>query len=302
VRRLAARYRASLAVPLAVQDEARGALTLYYAQPRAFTDEEVGLASAFAAQAALAIENARLQAQARQAAALEERQRLARELHDAVTQTLFSTALIGEVLPELWEVDPAEGRARLEELRRLTRGALAEMRALLVELRPGALTELPLGELLRQLAQATVGRTRLEIGVEVSGQPDGPLPPDVQVALYRIAQEALSNAARHARAGRARVRLDHEPVGLALVVEDDGRGFDPAAVPPGHLGVGIMRERAAAVGAALRVDSAPGAGTRVAVEWRRHEEAITVKTIPAPPAHAHPATRPTGDDLNGRAP
>jgi signal transduction histidine kinase len=269
VRRLAASYRAILAVPLVARDDTYGVLTLYFRRPRAFDDEEVRLATAFADQAALALENARLSEQAQQAAALEERQRLARELHDAVTQTLFSTALIADVLPDLWDLDQVEARRSLENLRRLTRGALAEMRTLLVELRPGALVELPLGDLLRQLAEATAGRSRVEVTARVEGEQQRPLPPEVQVALYRIAQEALSNAVKHAQARHATLILHQWATGgLSLAVEDDGRGFDATSIPAGHLGVGIMRERAAAVGAGFSIESSPGQGTRVSVQWR----------------------------------
>ena len=161
-----------------------------------------------------------------------------------------------------------EGRQRLEELRRLTRGALAEMRTLLVELRPGALTELPLEELLRQLGEAAAGRSRLEVAVEADGPAEDRLPAEVQVNLYRIAQEALNNIARHAQARHASLRLDRAVDGaLRLRIKDDGRGFDPAAVPAGHLGMVIMRERAQATGAALRVESAPGGGTQIEVSW-----------------------------------
>ena len=211
----------------------------------------------------------RLYEQAQQAAALEERQRIARELHDAVTQTLFSTSLIADVLPRIWDRDPELGRLRLEEVRRLTRGALGEMRALLLELRPGALTELPLTDLLRQLAEAIAGRSLLEVVVTVEGEPRDSLPSEVQVALYRIAQEALNNVAWHAQAKRAGVCLAYQPGGgIALRIEDDGQGFNATDIPPGHLGVGIMRERAQSIGARLDVASTPGQGTRVEVEWR----------------------------------
>jgi signal transduction histidine kinase len=269
----AAGYRALFSVPLTARQVIYGALSLYYREPMDFTEEQVQLATMFADQAALAIDNARLHEQAQQAAILEERQRLARELHDAVTQTLFSTALIADTLPELWATDPAEGRLRLEDLRRLTRGALAEMRSLLIELRPGALTELPLPTLLRQLAEAAAGRTRIDIEVQAQGAATEVLPPDVQVALYRIAQEALSNIEKHARAAHVSIDFSHVAGrGLKLSIADDGVGFDPAQIPPGHLGVRIMRERADAIGAQLCIASQPGQGARIETQWTAERE------------------------------
>jgi signal transduction histidine kinase len=224
----------------------------------------------------LAIEKARLYEQAQQAAALEERQRLARELHDAVTQTLFSTSLIAEVVPELWETKPDLARQRLDDLRRLTRGALAEMRTLLVELRPGALMELPLSDLLRQLGEATAGRTNLKVDLKVETQRPVTLPPDVQVALYRIAQESINNIVRHAQAGAADIELRYGTLGdVYLRISDDGSGFDPLSIPGGHLGVGIMRERAQAIGANIDVTSSPGNGTTIEVAWTRTKEGLS---------------------------
>jgi len=191
-----------------------------------------------------------------------ERTRLARELHDAVTQTLFSAALIADVLPTLWEQDPDEGRRRLDELHRLARGALAEMRTLLVELRPNALLEAPLPVLLRQLAESAVGRSNLQVQVQVEGQRK--LPPEVQVALYRIVQEALNNSLKHSRATQALISLRLEER-VSLVVIDNGAGFDPATVTADHLGLKIMRERAEAVGAKFSLYSEPGEGVQVSV-------------------------------------
>ena len=208
--------------------------------------------------------------QVRELATLEERNRLAQELHDSVTQTLFSATLIADVLPRLWARRPEAAQERLDELRRLTRGALAEMRMLLLELRPAALTQLGLGDLLRQLAGAAGGRSGHAIEVQVEGQ--RALPPDVQVALYRIAQEALNNAVKYADADRVAVRAAFTPDRVDLSVQDDGHGFDAASVPPGHLGLGIMRERAAAVGARLCVESALGHGTTIAVIWPAPED------------------------------
>ena len=138
-------------------------------------------------------------------AASKERQRLARDLHDAVSQTLFSASLIAEVLPRTFQKDPDEGRRRLDELRQLTRGALAEMRMLLLELRPAALAEADLPDLLRHLAEAITGRARVPVEVEL--QPCTNLPPDVRINFYRIAQEALNNVAKHSGASGRRVTL-----------------------------------------------------------------------------------------------
>ncbi|HET6315187.1 MAG TPA: sensor histidine kinase, partial [Chloroflexota bacterium] len=201
-----------------------------------------------------------------QAAILEERQRLARELHDAVTQTLFAAALIAEALPSVWQRDQREGERALGDLRRLTWGALAEMRTLLVELRPAALTEAPLSQIVKQLGDATSARADLHVIVEASGQDR--LPHDVQIAIYRLTQEALNNVLKHACASRVEVDLRVAPDMVRLSIVDDGRGFDMDGAPSGRLGLAIMHERAAAIGATLHIDSAPGAGTRVALEWR----------------------------------
>jgi signal transduction histidine kinase len=225
-----------LAVPLLVRDRAIGLLALMYGEPDHYTPRDVELATAFAGQAAVAIENARLYARARELATLAERQRLARELHDAVTQTLFSASITAEVLPRLLDRDPDAARRGAEDLRQLTRGALAEMRTLLVELRPAALTEAPLGDLLRQLVEALEGRKRLAATLTVTGR--RPLPPQVQVALYRIAQEALHNAAKHARASNVAVALRRDDAGATLRIADDGRGFDPLRVGGDHFGLG----------------------------------------------------------------
>ena len=133
--------------------------------------------------------------QLKEKTAEEERIRLARDLHDAVSQTLFSTSLIAEVLPRLWERNKEEGLKKLEEVRQLTRGALAEMRTLLFELRPAALADAELSDLLRQLAESVIGRARVPVTLEVEGT--CAIPPDVKIAFYRIAQEALNNIAKH---------------------------------------------------------------------------------------------------------
>jgi PAS domain S-box-containing protein len=263
--------RSWLGVPLAIKNRAIGMVSLYHDEANAYTWRHAELALAFANQAAFAIENARLYEQAQELAAIQERQHLARDLHDAVSQSLFSASLTAEVLPRLWERNRDEGQRCLAELQQLTRGALAEMRALLLELRPMALAETELGDLLCQLAEAATSRARLPVALDVEWQ--GLLPPEVQVALYRIAQEALNNMAKHSRASQAQVSLRPSPNsppssgGVELCISDDGRGFNPADVSPQHLGLGIMRERAESIGAALRIDSRVGHGTRVVAVW-----------------------------------
>jgi PAS domain S-box-containing protein len=194
-----------------------------------------------------------------------ERTRLARELHDAVTQTLFASSLIAEVLPDLWNMDVDEAKKSTEELRQLTRGALAEMRTLLLELRPAALTQSKLGDLIRQLCEAFIGRSRLPINLTVEG--DRSLPPEVQVAYYRIAQESLNNVFKYARASRVNVSLYSTPVGVHLDICDNGIGFDMSNLKPTSLGMRIMRERAEAVGAQLSISSEPGKGVCIDLDW-----------------------------------
>jgi len=267
-----------MTVPVTIKQQVYGVLYMYHSQPGRYTEEQARLALPFGNQAAVAIENARLYQQAQRLAALEERQHLARELHDAVTQTLFSASLAAEVLPRLWERNREAGLNCLFEVHQLTRGALAEMRTLLLELRPAALVETELKALLSQLAEATTSRAR--IPVTVQAVPHCSLPPEVQVALYRIAQEALNNVAKHAEAKHVEVSLLCEPplpaeegqphvTTVELSVADDGRGFDPDDLPDGcrGLGLGIMRERAEAVGAELEIRSQAGQGTRITARW-----------------------------------
>jgi len=211
-------------------------------------------------------------------AVVAERSRLARELHDAVTQTLFSASLLAEALPATWERSSVDGRRLLKELRQLSRGALAEMRTLLLELRPAALAEASMEDLLRQLGEAVTGREGIPVEVEVQGE-CAALPADVHIALFRITQEALNNVVRHARASQVQVCLRCERVPandgracfdrVTLSVCDDGRGFDPQQVPSDHLGLSIMSERAEAVGAGLRIQSQPGQGTQIMVLLER---------------------------------
>lgn len=259
-------FKSRLKVPLFIQGNIYGALTIYYCSRHEFSEEDTRLAMTLADQLSLAIENTNLRAAQEQAAVAAERNRLARDLHDAVTQTLFSATLIADVLPRLWERNPEEGKRRLEEVRQLTRGALAEMRTLLLELRPSALADAGLPDLLRQLTDALTGRSRIRTSLQIHGAID--IPPDVKLAVYRIAQEALNNIGKHALASQVIVSVENIDRHFILEISDDGRGFNPTVPTGNHLGLGIMRERAESIGAGLIIDSIPGQGTHISLHWQ----------------------------------
>ncbi len=252
-------------VPLAVKGRIIGGVGVAHELKDHFTPHHADLALSVANQAAITMINAELYGHAQAIAVLEERQRLARNLHDAINQSLFSAGLIAEVLPRLWERDQAEARRSLEDLRRLTRGAQAEMRALLAELRPTTLTDSNLGELLTLLGNAHSGRTNIPVEVIVTGEFVPPA--EVQVAFYRVCQEALYNIAKHAKASAVTITLHQSEDMLDLRIQDNGQGFEPMHQFSGHYGMSIMRERAEAVKAVLSVISQPGQGTEVSIQW-----------------------------------
>jgi signal transduction histidine kinase len=265
--------RSFMQVPIRVGGQIFGVFSADYVQPRAFGEEEQRLFLALAQRAGLAIETVQRYEQSQQLAVVEERSRLARELHDAVTQTLFSASLISEALPGALQRSTDEAKVLLQELRQLTRGALAEMRTLLLELRPAALVEASLVELLRQLGEAVTGREGMQVEVVVDGSAQ--LQPDVHVVFYRVAQEALNNVVKHARANQVRVLLScssnsegGETVAAKLTIRDDGRGFDPGCPTADCLGLRIMRERAESIRAGLRIASSPGEGTEIRLDWQ----------------------------------
>jgi len=202
-----------------------------------------------------------LRRQAAELAAAEERAHLARELHDSVTQALFSMTLQSRSLELLLARDPGQVAAKITELRDLQRDALAEMRALIFELRPGNVVEHGVVEALRTHAAGVSARLGLPIVVE-SDLPERPAI-ETEEALYRIAQEALHNIVKHAGAREARVELVRLGPDVRLRVVDDGHGFDPDAVPDGHLGLAGMRARAERIGGIFAVASGPGQGTEV---------------------------------------
>lgn len=225
-----------------------------------------------------------LRRQAAAIAANEERANLARELHDSVTQALFSMGLTMRALELLLDRDPNAVREKLRELQELQKDALAEMRTLIFELRPQGLETDGLAQALRNHGAAVQGRTGLGVAVEV--ETEERLPLDIEEAFYRIAQEALHNVVKHANAGQAWISLRRVGRQLRLAVEDDGVGFDPAAVPRGHLGLVGMQQRAERIGAELEVGSRADRGTRVRLTLNLRADRDASAPTPAVPAAA----------------
>ena len=265
-----------LLVPIISRDSVSGFLGLeIHDKDRIITPDEYNLLNIFALDVAQLFEDERLYQQSRALITAEERNRLARDLHDSVTQMLFSITLLAEVLPQIFRREPEQGFQRLEKLRRLTRGALAEMRTMLIELRPTALINTPLGDLLAQLTEAVASRSGLPFELFIEQTPS--LPENVQTNFYRIAQEALNNVVKHAQARKVTVSLSDTPLphdleGVAgyevrLVIQDDGVGYSTGVLRSDHMGFSIMRERAAAIQASLSLESQPGHGTQVTIIW-----------------------------------
>lgn len=217
---------------------------------------------------------------AEQQAMVDERMRLARELHDSATQTATALAIQTRTLAKGWGANPAQDWRQIEELQELTDILLSELRTLLLEMRPLELTRVALPDLLAQLVSSVRGRTAA--AVELTADPLPALPAEVQLAFYRVAQEALNNLVKHARAQMVRVWLLKKAGQIVLTVADDGIGFDLEAVPGGHLGLRGMRERAASIGAAWAVRSAPGQGTEVVLAWPAAQDASPGLALPHP--------------------
>ena len=273
-----------IAIPLMAKGRLVGSLNLSTNQSRTYPPEQIALLKTIGQQIGVAVENAHLYEQSEQAAIAAERHRLARELHDAVTQTLFSANLIADVIPRIWKRDPEEGLQNLEELCQLTRGALAEMRTLLLEMRPESLERADIKSLLTQLADAFIGRVRVPVALVIQG--DCELTHEVKIAFYRVAQEALNNVAKHAGARQVDVRLECQPGHLNLCIRDDGLGFDIGSIPSDHLGIAIMRERAGSIGAGIEIQSRVGQGTTIELDWNSAEKEGTDEHASDNPGHA----------------
>jgi len=267
----AAKIASLVDVPITVGGKNYGLFTLGWRQRHFITEAEVRLASALAQQAAVAIENARLYERSQLAASLEERQRLARELHDSVSQALYGISLGTRTARTLIEREPQRAVEPLDYVSTLAEAGLAELRALIFELRPESLAMEGLVAALEKQFAALRARHGIAVHAELSLEPDLRL--DLKEVLYRVGQEALHNTVKHARAKNVTVRLQETAGSVVLEVADDGIGFDPAGEFPGHLGLRSMAERTANAGGELVIDSSAGAGTRVRV------------SVPAIPGH-----------------
>jgi PAS domain S-box-containing protein len=250
-----------VSLPLMHHDAAIGALNAYYPSGQRPPEIDMSFLRAMADQATSAVDYARLLGASRDKVALEERQRLARDLHDSVSQAVYGIALGARSAVELLSKDPAQLREPLDYILRLSEAALAEMRALIFELRPEALEREGLIGALKH--HTAVLRTRYSIAVEESLAGEPTMSWESKQALYRIAQEALHNAGRHARATRVRIALSQDHACIRLEVSDNGVGFDTGSEHPGHFGLNTMRERATELGGSLEIDSRPQAGTTV---------------------------------------
>jgi PAS domain S-box-containing protein len=254
--------------PLMVGNDLIGAMFMSSVAEDRYQPHDIDLVAAIANQIAVAIVNARLHERDRTMAALQERQRLARELHDSVSQALFGIGLGAETARAMLSRDPAKATQPIEYVLQLARGSMAEMRALIFELRPESLAQEGLVAALEKQAAATRARHGIKVDLTLCEEPDVPL--DVKEAIYRIAQEAMHNTVKHAHASTITVDLSRTDEELNLAVIDNGAGFDSHASFPGHLGLVSMRERMARFGGHIAIESAPGEGTRISVSVPFH--------------------------------
>ncbi|MGH9175944.1 MAG: histidine kinase [Vicinamibacterales bacterium] len=255
-----ARWDALAAIPLVYRGQTRGALVVYYPDPGPAGDE-LSLLAAIADQAAIVVENNRLYAEAQGRAAIEERQRLARELHDSVSQALYGIGLGARTARALVDRDPAQAAEPVDYVLQLAEAGLAEMRALIFELRPESLESEGLVQAIEKQVASLHARHRIVVDAKLCDEPAIPLP--IKETVYRIVQEGLQNVVKHARASRVDLRLECDEREIRFDIRDDGVGFDASADFPGHLGLHSMRERAARFGGHVTVESTPGAGSRI---------------------------------------
>ena len=256
--------RSEMAVPMVVADRLIGVLDIQSAEVNRFAEDDIRVMSTLADLIAVAVENARLYEQAQEIAAFEERNRLARELHDSVSQALYGIALGTRTARILLDRDPTRLAEPLEYVMSLAQAGLTEMRALIFELRPESLENEGLVAALTKQAASVQARHGVAVTTDLGSEP--PFSIDVKEALYRIAREALHNIVKHANANHVTLNMIRDTANIHLEICDDGKGFDPNGDFPGHLGLQSMRERVERLGGKLTITSAPGDGTRITVD------------------------------------
>jgi signal transduction histidine kinase len=252
-----------MGIPLISHDQLIGVLRLDHHEPKHFTSAHADLGLAFANQAAVAIENARFHEQVQRLAAFQERQRLARELHDSVSQALYGIALGARTAQLRLESEPEKLAEPLDYILSLAEAGLSEMRALIFELRPESLQNEGLVAAITKQSDSLRARHKLEVKTDLGSEPNLSL--DRKEVLYRVTQEALQNIARHSHATKVDILLDQNDSCLVLEIRDNGIGFDTSREYPGHLGLQSMRERVAQIGGDFAVVSQPGIGTTISV-------------------------------------
>jgi PAS domain S-box-containing protein len=256
----------ALLTPLAMRGAVFGFVLICLDQKnRIFSADEIALAETISGDIASAIDNARLFSLVQNKAVADERIRIARDLHDSVTQTMYSVSIVAEALPRLLDRDREEAKRRAIHLRQMTLGALAEMRNLLFEFHPKALKDTGLNILVQQLSDVLTGRTRIPVDLFIEG--DMQIPEDVKITFYRVTQEAFNNIAKHADATQVFVVLKSKLNTCRLSINDNGIGFDLDAINSEKLGLKIMHERVEEIGGNLIVKSAPDHGTQISLFW-----------------------------------
>jgi signal transduction histidine kinase len=256
--------RAYIGAPLRAKGQVLGLISLFGETILDYTIEDITLFMTIADQIGALVERARLAQQAELAAVVQERQRLARELHDSVTQLLYSQVLFsGASMKVLRQGNAPLAEQHLARIEQAAQQALKEMRLLVYELRPSNDLDEGLGRALQRRLEAVEKRSGIDARLVIQGDPD--LDPTLTLNLFRIAEEALNNTLKHAHASTVRVTLRAENGRVTLEIIDNGQGFDPADKSHGGMGLANMRERAAALGGQLELDSVAGQGTRVTV-------------------------------------
>ncbi|MFN8464949.1 MAG: PAS domain S-box protein [Caldilineaceae bacterium] len=255
--------QAVVCVPIKFRDRILGVLLLLHEHPQLIREAEIHVLESIAAAAGAAFENVSLYQNAQELVVLQERQRLAISLHDAINQSLFSAGLIADSLPRLIEREPAQAASSLQDLRLLLRGAVADLRSVLVELQPALISRADFGDLLSTLAAGYTGRTSTTVAVKVGAKVS--FSPRTQETLYRICREAISNIAKHADATQVWVELMRRRSGVQIYIRDNGRGMDLDHIPSGHFGLMMMEQQAVDVGAEFLVVSKVGHGTEISI-------------------------------------